>query len=85
MLPGKDASMLIFLDHARDLIRLNLLGTALLRLFGRGGKRASVLDRVFSSGKNTWYEGSDGTAIGVEASWAGVFPRRENEDRSGRR
>jgi len=64
--------MPISLDHARDLVRFGLLGTVLFRLFGKARKRQ---ERAFPAGGNAWHEGNDETAIGFEASWAGIFPR----------
>lgn len=76
-MPGKGAAMRKSPDYAQDVARMNLLRDSLLRQIGKGRKISAALERGLSSGKNAWHEGSDETAIGFEASWAGVFPSQE--------
>jgi len=55
-----------FVKHTADLAHLYLV---ILALFGRNAKNETKEPRDFS-----WREEGDGTAIGYEASWAGIFP-----------
>jgi hypothetical protein len=65
------------LDYARDTAGMNLFKDSLLRQVGKERERPSVLERIFSFKKNDWHEEGEETAIGFEASWAGVFPRQK--------
>jgi hypothetical protein len=61
------AFMSLFGKHTRDLAHLKLVGLSLFRLKARENSR--VPEQLCS-----WHEGNDGTVIGYEASWAGIFP-----------
>jgi hypothetical protein len=61
--------MSIFVKQTRDLAHLDLVGLSLFRLIVKARENSRVSEQVYS-----WHEGNDGTAIGYEASWAGIFP-----------
>jgi hypothetical protein len=61
--------MSLFLKHTRDLAHLYLVGSSLFRPIVKRRESSLVPAQVSS-----WQDGNDGTAIGYEASWAGIFP-----------
>jgi hypothetical protein len=62
-------TMSLFVKHARDIAYMDLVGRSLFRLFVKAPENLRAPGKVYS-----WHEGNDGTAIGYEASWAGIFP-----------
>jgi hypothetical protein len=65
----KGGLMSLFLKHTMDLAHLYLVGSSLFRPIVKRRESSLVPEQVSS-----WQDGNDGTAIGYEASWAGIFP-----------
>jgi len=66
-------TMSLFVKHTQDIAYLDLVGRSLFRLIVKVREHPSVPEQLYS-----WHEGNDGTAIGYEASWAGIFPHPVN-------
>jgi hypothetical protein len=63
------ASMSLFAKHRWDFGHLYVVGLSLFRPAAKLQGNSMVPEQVPS-----WQDGNDGTAIGYEASWAGIFP-----------
>ena len=62
--------MSLLAKRTNDLAQLDLVGRSLFRLIMKARENSRARKQASS-----WHEGYDGTVIGYEASWAGIFPR----------